>query len=177
MSQEQKWIRAIVRHSSKTAADQLVRAYYDDVYTFVYRQVGNRENALDLTQDIFIGVLRSLPSYDGKKAGFRTWLYRIATNKVIDARRKVLPVTVEMDETSVSEEDFSQTVLDRALLQQIEAYVRGLAPGLQEVFRLRIYGEYSFPEIAAILSQPEAKIKAQYYRLVKRVREEFDHDV
>ena len=173
MIQGQRWIKAILHHSSKDAADQLVRAYYDDIFGFVCRQVNNRENALDLTQDIFIAALRSLPSYNAKKAGFRTWLYRIATNKVIDARRKVQPVTVDLDEDEVMEGDFSDAVLDRELLQRIEEYVRGLDPDIQTLFRLRIYGEYSFPEIAAALSQPEAKIKAQYYRLMKRVREEF----
>lgn len=173
MTQEHTWIRAILRHSSKDAADQLVRVYYDDIYVFVCRQVHNREDALDLTQDIFIAALRSLPSYNAKKAGFRTWLYRIATNKVIDARRKVRPVTVDIDEGKAVEHDFSDAVLDRELLTRIEEYVRALDPDIQKIFRLRLYGEYSFPDIAAGLAQPEAKIKAQYYRLMKRVREEF----
>ena len=60
MEQEQKWIRDIVRHGSKKAADALVRAYYDDIYTFVYRQTGNREDAMDLTQESFLAALRSL---------------------------------------------------------------------------------------------------------------------
>lgn len=175
MAQEQKWIKAILRQNSKDAAEQLVRTYYDDVHAFVYRQVGNRENALDLTQDIFIAALRSLPSYNAKKAAFRTWLYRIATNKVIDARRKVWPVTVAVDEEELMEKDFSDAALDRELLERIEEYVRALDPSIQEIFRLRIYADYSFPDIAAALSQPESKIKAQYYRLMKRVREEFEH--
>ena len=88
MEQEQKWIRDIVRHGSKKAADALVRAYYDDIYTFVYRQTGNREDAMDLTQESFLAALRSLHAYDAKKAGFRTWMYHIASHKVIDMRRK-----------------------------------------------------------------------------------------
>ena len=41
------------------------------------------------------------------------------------------------------------------------------------MFRLRIYGEKSFPEIAAALGEPEAAVKSRYYRLVKRLRKEF----
>ena len=42
------------------------------------------------------------------------------------------------------------------------------------MFRLRLYGEKSFPEIAAILDQPESAVKSQYYRLLGRLRKEFD---
>ncbi|WP_338112709.1 sigma factor-like helix-turn-helix DNA-binding protein [Oscillibacter valericigenes] len=58
----------------------------------------------------------------------------------------------------------------------MEAYVSGLDPGEQAVFRLRIYGEKSFPEIAAALEEPEAAVKSRYYRLMGRLRKEFDAD-
>ena len=93
MEQESKWIRDIQRGGSRPAAERLVERYYDEIYVFVYRQTGQKEDAMDLTQSIFLAVLRALPSYDSKKAAFRTWLYRIAANKVIDARRQSRPVT------------------------------------------------------------------------------------
>ena len=89
MGEEQKWIRDIQRRGSRQAADKLVRAYYDEMYRFAYRQLGHKEDALDLTQNIFLAVLRALPTFDGRKASFRTWLYRIAAHKAIDCRRKV----------------------------------------------------------------------------------------
>ena len=92
MDQEHKWIREIVRHGSRSASDALVRRYYDEVYAFIYRQVRDREDALDLTQESFVAALRGLPSYDRKKAGFRTWLFSIAAHKVIDARRRAGPL-------------------------------------------------------------------------------------
>ena len=64
----------------------------------------------------------------------------------------------------------------RELLEQIEGYVSGLTPSLQTVFRLRLYGERSFGEIAAALGQSELAVKSQYYRLLGRIREEFDPD-
>lgn len=56
----------------------------------------------------------------------------------------------------------------------MEAYVSGLDPQLQRVFRLRLYAEQSFPEIAAALGEPESAVKSRYYRLLRRLREEFD---
>lgn len=178
MEQEAKWIRDIQKHGSRTAADRLIQAYYDEIYIFVYRQVGHKEDAMDLTQNIFLAVLRSLPSFDGRKASFRTWLYRVAANKVIDARRRIRPAPAPLEDTELPEPvDFAAQVRDRMLLEQIETYVSALDPQIQAVFRLRLYGEKSFPEIAAALGQTESAIKSQYYRLMGRLRKEFDpHD-
>ena len=94
---------------------------------------------MDLTQNIFLAVLRALPSYDPKKAAFRTWLYRIAANKVIDARRRFRPSVTPLEETELSiQEDFVSQIHDRELLGRIEDYVAGLPPLLQAVFRLRL---------------------------------------
>ena len=173
MEQEQKWIRDIVRHGSRKAADALVRAYYDDVYAYIYRQVCSREDAMDLTQECFLAALRSLHSYDAAKAGLRTWLHHIASHKVIDMRRRHRPGLLPVDEFEITDKrDFLEDVHNRELLRAIEEFVRSMEPFVQEIFRLRVYGEYAFPEIAAVLSQPEAKIKAQYYRLAAKIRKE-----
>lgn len=172
---EQKWIRAIQRHGSRQAAEQLVEAYYDEMYRFAYRQTGNKEDAMDLTQDIFLAVLRALPSYDRRRAGFRTWLYRVAANKAVDARRRFGPATVPMEEVDIpAEEDFVGNIQNRVLLEQVERWVAGQDTEAQAVFRLHLYGEKTFPEIAAILDKPESAVKSQYYRLLGRLRKEFD---
>lgn len=177
MEQEQKWIKAIQRRNSRDAAEQLIQSYYDEIYRFVCRQTGSKEDAMDLTQSIFVAVLRALPGYRTERASFRTWLYRIAANKVIDARRKSRPVSLPIEEMELpAAEDFVARVHDRALLEAIEGYVSGLDPGEQAVFRLRIYGEKTFPEIAAALEEPEAAVKSRYYRLIGRLRKEFGAD-
>ena len=175
MERDNKLIKSILRYGSKEAADQLVRAYYDEIYRFVHRQTGNPEDSLDLTQEIIIAALQSLPSFNYRKAGFRTWLYRIASNKVVDARRKVTPVTVPLDE-EYAEDDFVFGVMNRDTLNRIEEYLCTLDPELQTVVRLRVFAEYSFPEIAQASGQAEEKVKAQYYRLVKKLKKEFEYD-
>lgn len=178
MEQERKWIRAIVRRGSPKAADALVRAYYDEIYKFVYWQVGNREDALDVTQECMISALRSLPSYEPEKSGFRTWLYRVASHKVTDLRRKAgnVPVAADTDadvQEMADAEDFTERIQNRELLERVEQFVCGMSPGQQEVFRLRVYAGCSFPEIAAALAEPEAAVKARYYRMIAVVRKEF----
>ena len=171
---EHQWIHAIQK-GDKRYLEDIAEKYYDDIFRFCAFQTGSREDAMDLTQNIFLAVLRALPAFDRKKAGFRTWLYRIAANKAVDARRRAGPATVPIDELVLpAAEDFAMAVQDRELLERIESYVSGLDPGIQAVFRLRLYGEKSFPEIAAILDQSESAVKSQYYRLLGRLRKEFD---
>lgn len=121
MAQENKWIKDILRSGSRPAADKLIRAHYDEIYVFAYRQIGNKEDTMDLTQNIFLAVLRSLPSFDARKASFRTWLYRIAANKIIDARRRFHANGVPLEYAELPDsDDFTARVRDRVLLEQIE---------------------------------------------------------
>lgn len=174
LEREKKLIREIQRRMSRTAADELIRSYYDEIYRFAYRQVGSKDDAMDLTQSIFIAMLRALPGYREERASFRTWLYRIASNKVIDARRRARPDPVPIDELELpAAVDFAAQIHDRELLERIEAYVSGLDTGEQAVFRLRLYGEKSFPEIAEALGEQEAAVKSRYYRILGRLRKEF----
>ena len=174
MDQEQKWIRDIQRRSSRPAAEKLVERYYDEIYRFAYRQLNDKEDAMDLTQNIFLAAFRALPGFDLQKAAFRTWLYRIAANKAIDLHRRVQPVQLSLEDLDLPDtEDYAARIQDRALLEQIESYVSGLDPGLQAVFRLRLYGERTFPEIAAALGQTESAVKSQYHRLLQQIRKEF----
>ncbi len=174
--QQQKWIRAVVRRGDRDAADALVRAYYDEIYAYIWRRVGGYEDALDLTQECFIAALQSLPAYDRRKSSFRTWLYHIASHKITDHRRKIRAVTVPLTEDISSLEDFTALVHDQALLARAEELVLREDPLEQEIFRLHIYSQCSFPQIAAVTGQPEAKIKSRYYRLMARLRKELKDD-
>lgn len=128
MENEQKCIRQIQHKGSREAADCLTRAYYDEIYRFVYRQVGNKEDAMDLTQGIFVAALRSLPGYRQGQASFRTWLYAVANNKIIDACRKARPVqilSVPVEELEpAATDDFVSRIQDRMFLSQIAGGTR-----------------------------------------------------
>ncbi|MDY0408691.1 RNA polymerase sigma factor [Paracerasibacillus soli] len=171
---DKRLIRYILKKGSNQAANELIRRYYDDLYFYLYRQVGNGNDALDLTQEVFIAALKGLSSYDERKSSFRTWIFRIGTYKVIDARRRVKATWLELKDVQWGEEkDFDESLYQKELLEAINQYVASFRPEIQEVFRLRVYGELSFPEIASLLVKKEERIKAQYYRLIKRIREEF----
>ena len=177
MDGESGLIRRIQRYGSRKAADLLVRGYYEEIYVCVCRQVGNREDAMDLTQEIFIAVLQSIGRYDAAKSSFRTWLHAIAAHKVIDHRRTGHVTLLPLEEDIVQESsDELARLNDAELLRKIEAFVSGFDKETQTVFRLHVYDGCSFREIAESLNMPEASVKTKYYRLQKRIREEFSNE-
>lgn len=69
------------------AFDELVERYHGKIYGLTYNMTSNREDAEDLTQEIFVKAFEALPRFRGNSS-FYTWLYRIAVNKTINYRKK-----------------------------------------------------------------------------------------
>ena len=69
------------------AFDELVERYHSKIYNLIYNMMSNREDAEDLTQDVFVKAFEALPRFKGKSS-FYTWIYRIAVNKTINSRKK-----------------------------------------------------------------------------------------
>ena len=71
------------------------------------------ELSLDLTQEIFISVLKSIQNYDSKKASFRTWLYKLASNRLVDYYRsksyKICTIVQSIEDYDF-EDDYDMTV-------------------------------------------------------------------
>lgn len=177
MKEEAQLIRKIQRTGNRDAANLLIHNYYDEIYRYVYKQTTDKHISMDLTQTIFISMLQSISKYDAKQAGFRTWLYRIATNKTIDylrsytvQRKRILT----LEEIDVPDEaEFTRQIEIKDLLSSLQTYVNSLELELQQIFRLKFFGEYTFAQIAVLLSLSESTVKSKYYRLLKTLREEF----
>jgi len=69
------------------AFEELVERYHGKIYGLTYNMTSNREDAEDLTQEVFVKAFEALPKFRGKSS-FYTWLYRIAVNKTINYRKK-----------------------------------------------------------------------------------------
>ncbi|NMM98485.1 RNA polymerase sigma factor [Bifidobacterium olomucense] len=196
---DRRLIRAIVRHGSQEAADQLVRAYFDDVCAFIWRTTGDRDHALDLTQETMIAALRALSTYDSSKASVRTWMYAIASRKVIDARRanriRITPLDPQDGDAGSAvgdtvgnaiangtaapvagarqARDPAESQADADLLARIETFVSRFDAGTQEIFHLHTAAELTFAQIAAARGERTEAVKARYYRLIQAIRKEF----
>jgi len=180
LNEENRLIRRIQKHADKTAADTLIRKYYDEIYVYAYRQTSDKYTAMDLTQDIFVSMLKTISRYDSKQAGFRTWLYRIATNKIIDyhrSRSTARNIILTLDDVDIHDEGgFARQMENEDLSSRLQAYVGTFDADTQRIFRLKAFGGYTFAEIAKMAAIPESTVKTKYYRMLKILREEFGHE-
>ena len=85
------------REGDERALDELVRKYHRSVYNLAYRLAGNREEAADLTQEIFLRVFRHLGSFGGRST-LKTWIFRIAINHCRDRLSRWHPLTQPIGE-------------------------------------------------------------------------------
>ncbi|MFL2876390.1 MAG: sigma-70 family RNA polymerase sigma factor [Pontiellaceae bacterium] len=83
---DSQWVE-LAKIGDTAAFNKLVNLYHSRIYTLTYQMTSNREDAEDLTQEIFVKAFEALPRFKGK-ASFYTWLYRIGINKTINYRKK-----------------------------------------------------------------------------------------
>ncbi len=174
---EASLIKHIQRQGDRQAAEVLISAYYREIYAFAFRQTGNMDSAMDLTQEIFLAVLQSIQRYDPKQAGFRTWLYRIAAHKLSDLFRspayRLRQNAIPIEELSLPDDGSPEEQwLEAETLQKVRKDIAELPDELQSILRLRFYGEKNFREIAEILSLPEGTVKTRYYAAIRTLRKE-----
>lgn len=175
MDRDLKLIKQIKKKGNEAAANELVSHYYREIYHYVFKQTLDQEQSRDLTQEIFINMLQGLHQFEGKRASFRTWLYKIATYKLVDYFRskyyKFRNLSDSLDTIEIREqEDFTESLLYKEEFSAVMEIVNGLETSHQQIFRLKLFGEYTFQEIAASLQIPESTVKTKYYRSLKFVR-------
>ena len=154
----------------------LVRRYQTRVVAHVARMVGNRDDALDLAQEIFLKVFQALERYNAEYK-FSTWLFRIAGNAAIDHLRKRRPRTVPLEipdpetRSGVSGIEHESHVLDPygelRNVQRGEAISRAIAdlpPEFRELITLRHFGGLSYEDIARVKNMPLGTVKNKLFR-------------
>lgn len=181
MDNDLRWIKQIKRNASESAANALVSKYYKEMYAFHYKQTLDGEQSLDLTQELFISVLQSIHAYDPKKSSFRTWLYRIASNRIVDYFRskhyRYAQFTQPMEDIHQEVEDEYNLEIELEHKEQFElvnSVVNRLDAHSQQIIRLKLFGDYTLKEIAAIEAIPLSTVKTRYYAALKWIRKEME---
>ncbi len=158
-------------HGSDSAFEQLFDRHKGGVYRYGLRLTRSTEDAEDLTQEIWINVLRNKHLYQ-PKSRFTTWLYTIAHNRLIDFYRKNsrgVPVSYsddrDLDEfTDPSMTEPSQQLETNRQVRDVFAAIDALPEAQREAFLLREEGDLSLDEIAAAteVSRETAKSRLRY---------------
>ena len=155
------------------AFNLLVSRWEKRVYNYLLRITANREDALDLTQDVFLKAYQNLRKLDD--AGrFAPWLYRIAHNEAYSMFRKRRPETdVEEVQPEASETGITvggSSVFPIELSLAVASALRRLSPEQRESVVLKIYQGFKFEEMAEILSCPVSTIKSRLYTALELLK-------
>lgn len=173
-SGDQQLIAQALRGSLQ-AWESLVRRHEGRLYNFCLRLTGDADEALDLMQEVFLGVYRNLSSFRGD-AKFTSWMFRIAHNKAIDQlrRRQASPVLAMHDEQlpeavnvelgpaeQLQADQQSRRILH--LLQQLDDEQR-------RIVELKIYQSMTFDEIAGLEHISPNTAKTRFYTALRKLK-------
>jgi RNA polymerase sigma-70 factor (ECF subfamily) len=153
-----------------TAFDEIMIRYERQIYRVCYRFVDNREDAMDLAQEVFIKAFEHLGSFR-RESSLKTWLYRIATNHCINHVKKHSHEFVDVTESTGSIRPSVHVHMeDQEQREQFRHLVKQLPPKQKAILELRIHEQLSYEEIARISGRSVSTIKASVFFALEKLR-------
>ncbi len=148
------------------AFGEIYERYYNGVYRYIFYRVGEPGLAEDLTMEVFVKSMEAIDSFSFRGVPFSAWLYRIASNLVVDHfRRQPAKTAISLEEKLVSsieaptkflDSEFTHDALRRALSE--------LTDDQQQVVILKFVDGLSNLEVARILGKTEGAVKSLQHR-------------
>lgn len=162
--------------------DEYYQEYAKMIYRFIYLKCKDKELAEDIVQTTFLKAISQIDSFHGE-CRVSTWLCQIAKNEYLNVcrrrnRQQSYDEFIERQgELSLGQEaGFHDAMLDKIIIREqadvIRKAVDTLKEPYKEVFMLRVFGEYSFREIAEIYQNNDTWARVSYYRAKKQIMEE-----
>jgi RNA polymerase sigma-70 factor, ECF subfamily len=158
----------------QAALTQIYEENFDKIYRYVVLKIGDRTEAEDMTQQVFLNALQSISSYKNKGLPISSWLYRIAHNQIVDHLRKNSKrANVPLDDSLPipdTDPDPQYAAEMKFEIEEVSAACKKLTPAQQEVISLRFASELSITECAAVMHKTEGAIKALQHSAVAALR-------
>lgn len=173
------------RKGDSSAFDELVRRYKDRVYGVVYRFLGNREDALDVSQEVFVRAYRSINGFRGNSKVY-TWLYSIAANlarnRLRDASRlgRNKGTSLErleeeapglVDAAAGSNANPRESAISEELQSLLQQCLEELPEHYRLAFVLRTFEDLSYDEIAEVMGCPVGTVKSRLNQARQMLRD------
>lgn len=174
MQNEESLVRQAQQRDEQAFA-QLYEEYFDKIYRYVTLRIGDRMEAEDITQQVFLNAIKAISSFKWRGIPFSAWLFRIAHNQVVDyLRRKAKRVTTPLKESVVASDYDPQLIAEQRLdFERLLTATRKLTPAQQEVISLRFTGELSVAQVAKIMGKSEGAVKALQHSAIVTLRKVF----
>jgi len=156
--------------------DEIFHQYKGTVYKIIRRTVFSHDDAMDISQNVFINIYKYLPNFKGD-SDISTWIYRITVNETsrfFTQKYEKQKSYVENFEQNLSDHQTSYLNLSE---EEIEAVFEKALASLPEkqriVFSLRYYEEMPYQQMSEVLNTSEGALKASYHQAVKKIEDFF----
>ncbi len=162
--------------------EKILYKYKDSLINFIYRFIGNRTDAEDIAQEVFLKIYKSKESYE-PKAKFSTWLYTIASHLCVDylRKRKIKTLPLYYPKNSGEEEkireiaDGSQILPDvlferKQNNETIKTALFSLPDKQRIALTLRVYDDKSYEEIAKIIGCSVSAVESLLFRARQKLK-------
>lgn len=164
------------------ALSQLYTEHVRSVYRFVYYKVGNKEDAEDVTQDVFIAAFAGLSKFRGE-AKFVNWCYEIAKRKIADLWKDKYTMPIVDIETTLGlftidetpESAAEKETHDKKGIESIRATLANLSDNYRRVLEYRFLKNYSIKETAEAMGISVSNAKVLQHRAIKKAAEDDKH--
>ncbi len=157
----------------RNAFNLIVNKYKDKVFKTAMRMVRNKDDAYDITQEVFIRAYKGLKNFKGDSSLY-TWLYRITINNCLNFtsrdKYRTMASVADLTQSSVSTVTPDSQLQESQLLERLDKAIEQLPPQQRAVFVMRYYDEMTHAEISKILNRSEGAVKANYFQAVKKLK-------
>lgn len=162
------------RAGDQQALADLYDWYMPRVYRYALARLGNVAEAEDLTEEVFLRMLRAIGDFRWRKAPFSAWIFRIAHNQVVTHFRRSAqrghPTSDIPEDMPDSRPDLASAVEERITIEEVRRATELLPEAQREVIALRFVVGLSITETAQALGKREGNIKALQHKAVQRLQ-------
>jgi len=166
---------SLVRRAQQNDSDAFARLYeanFDKIYRYVVVRIGDRAEAEDVTQQVFVNALRSIGSYRWQGVSFSAWLFRIAHNKAVDhLRKRTRQAVTPLDEPLSDEGADPRLLVERKLdIERVLKATDKLTEAQREVIALRFTSGLPVAEVAEIMGKSPGAVKVLQHSAIVALR-------
>ncbi len=168
---EQSLVHRAQRGDNEAFA-QLYEAHFDKIYRYVVLRIGNKAEAEDVTQQVFVKAYESISSFRWKGIPFSAWLFRIAHNVFVDfVRKQKRKPTIPLEESLIESDSNPELETERRLdIEQLVSATKRLTEAQREVVSLRFAGGLSIAEAAKAVGKSQGAVKALQHSAIVSLR-------
>jgi RNA polymerase sigma-70 factor (ECF subfamily) len=152
--------------------EPLYNQYFENIFRFVFQRVENKEEAADITSQVFLKAMLNIKSYQYKGVPFSAWLYRIAISEIGNYYQRTNKSRIVNTETEQIHSVINESGIDvtEERIQKILEALKNLSEDDLQLIEMRFFENRPFKEIGDILKITENNAKVKLYRTLDKIK-------